>query len=145
MLSAFKKGDSAYSKKIDTPLLTEPKPLAATSAKVGFAVKLDIDEVRGPWLHVTTKDANGWIFQGNVTETKPTAAPSAGLTTVSADSTDTVAAARPLAEAAEGYSSRHGDGKAKEDVEWVDAQSAETTEDEVVAYLRDNEKGEYQK
>lgn len=145
ILTAFKKGDTAYSKKIDTPLLAEPKPLAATSAKVAFAEKLAVDEVRGSWLHVSTKDASGWIFQGNVTETKPSAAPSAGITSVSADSTDTVAAARPLTEAAEGYSERHSDGKAKADVEWVDAQSAMATEELIVAYMRENEKGEYQK
>jgi hypothetical protein len=38
MLTAFKKGDTAYSKKVDTPLLAEPKPLAAASAKVGCGV-----------------------------------------------------------------------------------------------------------
>jgi hypothetical protein len=145
MLTAFKKGDTAYSKKVDTPLLAEPKPLAAASAKVGFAEKLEVDEVRGSWLHVSAKNAAGWIFQGNVSESKPTAAPSAGITTVSADSTDTVAAARPLTEAAEGYSGRHGDGNAKTDVEWVDALSAMATEELVVAYMRENEKGEYQK
>jgi SH3-like domain-containing protein len=69
MLTAFKKGDTAYSKKVETPLLAEPKPLAAASAKVGFAEKLEVDEVRGSWLHVSAKNAAGWIFQGNVWNT----------------------------------------------------------------------------
>lgn len=145
MLAAFKKGDTVYAKKITTPLLAEPRPLATAAGNVDFGVALKVDEVSGPWLRVTTREASGWVFEGNVAEEKPSRAPSAGLTKVTADSTDTVAAARPLTEAAEGYSSRHNGAQARADVAWVDAQAAGIPDDEVVAYMRDNDKGEYRK
>jgi hypothetical protein len=145
MLTAFKKGDTVYAKKITTPLLAEPRPLAAASTQVDFGVALAVEEVTGSWLRVTASDASGWVFAGNVADEKPSRVPSAGLTQVSADSTDTTAAARPLAVAAEGYSARHDGAEAQAGVEWLDAQSAAIAEDEIVAYMRENEKGEYRK
>lgn len=141
--TAFKAGDTAYSKRIDTPLLADPKPLAATAGKVGFAAALKVREVRGAWLHVQAKDGSGWVFEGNVSDDKPTLTPTAKLTAVTADSTDTTAAARPLTEAAEGYATRHAEAKDKADVEWIDATSAGIPDDEIVVFMRDNKKGEY--
>jgi hypothetical protein len=145
LLTAFKKGDTVYAKKIETVLRADPRPLGAASAKVTFGTALNVQDVTGPWLQVRAADASGWIFEGNVAGEKPAQAPSAGLTKISADSTDTTAAARPLSEAGEAYASRHDSTAARADVEWVDAQSAAISEEDLVAYLRDNEKGEYRK
>lgn len=145
LLTAFKQGDTVYAKKIESALLVDPRPLAAASAKVGFGTALEVRDVSGAWLQVAAGNDSGWIFEGNVAGEKPSQAPSAGLTKVTADSTDTTAAARPLTEAGEAYASRHDSAIARADVEWIDAQAAAVTEEEVVTYLRENEKGEFRK
>ena len=140
---AFDKGDTAFSKRNETKLLAEPKPLAEAAGSVGFAEPLKIEEIRGPWLRVKTKKATGWIFQGNVAASKPSLAPAAGLTTVSASETDTVAAGRGIAPAAEGFAARHGAAAAQADLEWLDAESDKADGESVDAFLRDNQLGEY--
>lgn len=140
----FKKGQKVWSKRQETPLLADPKPLAAVEARIGFAVKLSISEVQGSWLKVKSREGRGWVFQGNVADDKPSLAPGAGWTTVDAAQTDTVAAARPLAPAAEGYADRHGSATARSDLDWLDAQAALVTSDLLVVYMSSNELGEYQ-
>jgi len=142
-VAAIEKGGTVFSKRNETSLRAEPSALAAASGKTGFAEPLKVEEVRGSWLRVKAAKAAGWVFTGNIAEEKPTLPPPAGLTTVSASETDTVAAARPLAPAAEGFAGRHDAGKVKEDVEWLDAESAKVKGEAVEAYLRDNKKGEY--
>jgi hypothetical protein len=143
-VAAIEKGGKVYSKRNETPLLAEPKPLAAVVGKVAFAEVLAIEEIQGSWLKVKAKKVAGWIFTGNIAEDKPSQAPSAGLTTVSASDTNTAAAARPLAPAAEGYVARHNAGESKADVEWLDKTAGELKPAVIEAYLRDNKKGEYQ-
>lgn len=143
-IAALEKGGKAFAKRNETPLLAEPRPLAAATGTVGFAEVLAIEEVRGSWLRVKAKKTAGWVFAGNVAADKPTTPPPAGLTTVAASETTTAAAARPLAPAAEGFADRHDAGKARADVEWLDRESARVTAAQVEAYLRDNQKGEYQ-
>lgn len=143
-MAALEKGGTAYSKRNETSLLAEPRALASAVAKVKFAEALKIEEVQGMWLRVKTAQATGWVFAGNVAEDKPTQAPGAGLTTVAASDTNTVAAARPLAPAAEGFAERHGAADAQADVEWLDKKSATVTAADIDAYLRDNKKGEFQ-
>ncbi len=142
-VAALKKGDTVFSKRNETPLLAEPRPLAPAAAKVGFATALEIEEARGNWLRVKTGKDAGWIFLGNISEEKPKHAPPAGLTSVAASGTTTAAAARPLAPAAEGFATRHNAGNAKDDVQWLDSAAAGVSEDDVVAYLSENKKGEY--
>ncbi|OHE88757.1 MAG: hypothetical protein A3G75_14370 [Verrucomicrobia bacterium RIFCSPLOWO2_12_FULL_64_8] len=142
--AALDKGGTAYSKKNETSILTEPKPLAAATGKVGFAEALKIEEVRGLWLRVKTKKVAGWVFSGNVADEKPTLAPAASLTTTKASDTDTVAAARPLTEASKEFAARHHGASAQADIEWLDQQALTVKPDEVDAYIRDNQKGEYQ-
>ena len=142
-LAAYEKGGTAFAKRNETSLLAEPKPLAAVAGKTAFADPLKIEEVQGSWLRVKAAKASGWVFAGNVAEDKPTLPPPAGLTTVSASETDTVAAARPLAPAAEGFATRHDADKAKSDVEWLDAESAKVKGEAVETYLRENKKGEF--
>lgn len=142
--AALEKGGTAWSKKNETSILAEPKPLAAAAGKAGFAEPLAIEEVRGAWLRVKAKDAAGWVFAGNVADEKPTVPPPAFLTTVKASETDTVAAARPLTDAAKDFAARHDAASAQADVEWLDQQSATMRREDVDAWLRDNQKGEYQ-
>jgi hypothetical protein len=142
-VAALKKGDTVFSKRNETSLLAEPKPLAPAAAKVGFAESLRIEEVRGNWLRVKARKAEGWVFLGNVAEEKPKHAPAAGLTTVSASETNTAAAARPLAPAAEGFAARHDAGRALADLEWLDATTAQMPDSAVVAYMQENKKGEF--
>lgn len=142
-VAAIEKGGTVFSKRNETSLRAEPSALAPAAGKTGFAESLKVEEVRGSWLRVKAAKTAGWVFTGNVAEEKPTLPPPAGLTTVSASETDTVAAARPLAPAAEGFADRHDADKAKADVEWIDAESAKVKGDDVETYLRDNKKGEY--
>lgn len=143
-VAAIEKGGKVYAKRNDTPLLTEPRKLDSVAGKVAFAEVLTIEEINGTWLKVKARKVGGWIFQGNVAAQKPSQAPSEGLTTVAANETNTAAAARPLADAAEAYVTRHDAGESKADVEWLDATAAALDPAEIEAYLRNNRKGEYQ-
>jgi hypothetical protein len=140
---ALKKGQKVWSKHHETALLAEPRPLASAQAAVGFAAKLKILEVQGAWLRVRSDGGEGWVFEGNVAPDKPELPPASALTTLDASQTDTVAAARPLAPAAEGYAARHGATAAQADIDWIDAEAARIPAEEVLAYLSANHKGEY--
>lgn len=140
----FKKGKKVWSKHYETPLLAEPSPLASVLFTVGFAEKLSILEVRGTWLLVKSNKDEGWVFNGNIATEKPSMAPAAGWTTVDASETNTVAAARPLAPAAEEYAARHDAGEAQADIDWIDTESDRVTTLDIIAYLVANQKGEYQ-
>jgi hypothetical protein len=142
--NAVDKGGTVYSKRNETNLLAEPKPLASAVGKAGFAEALKVVEVRGTWLKVTGKAAAGWVFGGNVANDKPTLAPPAGLTSIEASDTNTAAAARPLAPAANTYAERHGAGDPRRDVEWIDAQAAKLSPAAITTYLKTHKKGEYQ-
>ena len=143
-IAEFEQGDKVWSKHLETKLLSEPKPLAGAQSTVGFAEKLSVKEVRGTWLRVKSDDGEGWIFQGNVANDKPSLAPAAGLTQVAASETDTVAAARPLAPAAKDFATRHGQESAQADVDWIDLEASRVTGGDLVAYMSANQKGEYQ-
>lgn len=142
-VAAIEKGGTVFSKRNETSLRAEPSALASAAGKAGFAEALKVEEVRGSWLRVKAAKAAGWVFTGNIAEEKPTLAPPAGLTTVSASETDTVAAARPLAPAAEGFAARHDADKPKADVEWLDAEAATVNGEAIESYLRENKKGEF--
>src|SRR5687768_9389980 len=71
VLAALAVGGTAYTKRPETVLLEEPKPLAATKARVAYAQALKIEEVRGSWLRVNDGKASGWVFAGNLAEEKP--------------------------------------------------------------------------
>ncbi len=140
---ALKKGQKVWSKHHQTALLAEPSPLAGAQATVGFAEKLKVLEVQGAWLRVRGDNDEGWVFEGNIAVNKPELPPASALTTMDAAQTDTVAAARPLAPAAEDYAARHGATAAQADIDWIDAEAARLPADEVVAYMSANRKGEY--
>jgi len=139
----YKKGQKVWSKHYETALLAEPSPLADAVAKVGFAEKLSIRESRGTWLRVKSDEGEGWVFQGNIAVEKPSLAPAAGWTTVEASQTDTVAAARPLEPAAKNYAQRHNAQEAEADIDWLDAQAALVSNQEIIEYLSAGQLGEY--
>ena len=104
-----------------------------------------IEEVRGAWLRVSDGPVGGWVFAGNLTDTKP--AEVKGLldgAPVAASQTTATAAARPLDEAALQYASGQNLAASQEDLEWMITACATVTPEEVEAYLREKKRGEYQ-
>ena len=140
----FKKRQKVWSKHHETPLLAEPSPLAPVEATIGFGEKLSIREIQRSWLKVESDEGEGWVFQGNIATDKPKMAPGVGLSRMDASQTDTVAAARPLAPAAETYAERNNALDAKADLDWLDAEADALADEELVLYMSENRIGEYQ-
>jgi hypothetical protein len=143
-LAAFAAGGTAFTKRVRTDLLTDSRPFAPVSAQVGYARKLRIDEVRGLWLHVHDGASAGWVFSGNVAEEKPSDTKGMDGVPMAASKTSATAAARPLAPAAEQYGDRKGLAQAKDDVLWLEGESDAVKPDQVDAFLKANQKGEFQ-
>ena len=145
VLLAYESGGLAYTKRLETKLLAEPKPLAEAVGKLAYGRKVKIEEVRGAWLRVSDGPATGWVFAGNLTDTKP--AEVKGLldgSPVLASQTTATAAARPLDEAAASYASGNNLVSAREDLEWMLTECAAITHEDVEAYLQENKRGQYQ-
>lgn len=142
--AALKKGGAAYTKRMETALLAEPKPFAATVANIEFAESLSIDEVRGSWLRVTHKKLKktGWVYAGNVADDEPVIPPAEGMTAGQASETSTATAARPLTRAAREYAESQGQPPQLQD--WLAQAAAAVTDDDITRYLSENKKGEYQ-
>ncbi len=144
-LLAYDVGGFTYTKRVETNLLAEPKPLAEAAAKIAYGHKLKVEEIRGAWLRVSEGANAGWVFTGNLSDTKP--AEVKGLldgAPLAASQTTATAAARPLNEAAVAYASGNNLAAAQEDLEWMVTACAAITTEEVEAYLQQNKKGEYQ-
>lgn len=144
-LLAYEAGGFAYTKRTETKLLTEPKPLAAAAATLARGRKVQIEEVRGAWLRVSDGPKAGWVFAGNLAAEKP--AEVAGLldgAPLAASKTTATAAARPLDEAATAYATGNNLAAAQEDLEWLIAACAAIPDEDVDTYLQDNKRGEYQ-
>ena len=120
-LAAYQAGGFAFTKRADTPLLSDPKPLAAPTAKLAFARREKIEEVRGPRVRVSDgPKTSGWIFSGNLTEIKPTEGKGTDGLGLSASTTTATAAARPLTPAAVEYADRRQIAtNAREDLDWL--------------------------
>jgi hypothetical protein len=145
VLAAFKAGGVAYTKRPETALLTEPSPLAAPAARVGYARELKVEELRGLWLRVSDgQGAAGWVFSGNVAEEKPAEVRGLDGLPLAASETSATAAARPLAPAAVAYGQRRGLQAASADLTWLEQASDAITRDKVEAFLKEQKKGEFQ-
>jgi len=70
-LAAFEAGGIAYTKRLETVARAEPRALAAAAGKFGYARKLKVLEVRDGWLRVSEGKISGWVFAGNLSDTKP--------------------------------------------------------------------------
>ncbi len=141
---AFSPGGTAYTKRFKTTLLAEPAPLAASAGDVPFAHKFTVKEVRGNWLRVSDGSTKGWVFVGNVTDTKPTEVKGFDGLPVAASKTTATAAARPLTPAAEDYSKRHNLVDARGDLDWLNAQCHGVSDADVEKFLQEKKKGEFQ-
>lgn len=144
-LFAFEAGSFAFTKRAETKLLAEPKPLAETAGTLPFGHQVKIDEVQGAWLRVSEGDTAGWVFKGNLALTKP--AEVKGLldgVPQTASETTATAAARPLSPVVNQYATARSLASAQGDLEWVISECASLTPEEVDAYLQAQKKGEYQ-
>ena len=144
-LAAFEAGSFAYTKRQETALLAEPKPLAASTATLPFGRKLTIDEVKGAWLRVSDGPTTGWVFRGNLTATKPAEVKGLldGVPQLASQTTAT-AAARPLSPAAADYAAGKNLSSAQADLEWIITECATLTTEDVDAYMQAGKKGAYQ-
>lgn len=142
--AALTAGGSAYTKRLETNLLAEPAPLAAVTGKVAFGKKVSIQEARGAWLRVSDGAAAGWVFSGNLSETKPAEGKGLDGLGLSASATTATAAARPLTPAGEEYAARRNLTSARDDLNWLIAQCQAITPKQVESYLKEQKKGEYQ-
>jgi hypothetical protein len=142
--AAYAPGGTAYTKRLDTALLAEPSPLAQALARIGYAHKLKVEEVRGAWLRVSEGKTAGWVFAGNLAEQKPAENKGLDGLPVAASETTAAAAARPLAPAAGDYAGRRGLAQARTDVEWMEHASDAITNDQLQAFRQAQKKGEFQ-
>jgi hypothetical protein len=136
-------GGTAYSKRFETKLLAEPSPLAAVATKIGLGLKLDILETKGAWLRVKAPTGAGWVFSGNVSETKLEEVTGTGDTVVTANRTTATAAVRGLSDVGTKYAARRNLHSAQEDMDWMLDQSDHVTPADVEKFLQDQKKGEY--
>jgi len=142
--AALAAGGLAYTKRFKTILLAEPSPLAAPAGELDPGRKLAVNEVRGRWLRVSDGPATGWVFSGNVAETKPEEAKGADGLPLAASQTTATAAARPLTPAAAEYATRRNLEDAREDLAWLLEECKAFTPEEVAAFMQAQKKGEYQ-
>lgn len=142
--AAFAPGGTAYTKRVETALLTEPKMLATPLTRLAYAKKLQVEAVSGAWVRVSDGSRTGWIFGGNLAEEKPSETRGLDGLPVAASATSAAAAARPLVPAAEEYSRRRGLGNAAEDLVWLAQQEATLTPAAVQEFLQTQKKGEFQ-
>lgn len=142
--AAFSAGGTAYTKRVETALLSEPKVLAAPVARVPYARKLKVEETQGAWLRVSDGKKTGWVFAGNLSDTKPSETRGLDGLPLAASQTSAATAARPLTPTSEQYSQRHGLMSAATDLAWLQSQQAKISPDAVQAFLREQKKGEFQ-
>jgi hypothetical protein len=142
--AAFEVGTFAYTKRLETNLLAEPKPTAESTGKIAFAHKVKVDEIKGPWLRVSEGAVAGWVFAANLSDAKPNENARLDGVALLASKTTATAAARPLDEAVVKYAEQRDLQSAGEDLQWMLTASDAITDDEVTAYLQENKKGEYQ-
>lgn len=118
--------------------------LASPVARVPYAAKLKVEEAKGSWLRVSDGRNSGWVFGGNLAEAKPSETRGLDGLPVAASETNAAAAARPLMDASQEYSQRHGLASAADDLTWLNEQRTKISDEDVQAFLRSEKKGEFQ-
>ena len=141
--AVFEAGTVAFTKRAETVLLAEPKPLAAPAGKIAYAHPVKVEEVQGAWLRVSEGKVAGWVFAGNLAATKPAEGGLDGLP-LAASRTTATAAARPLDDAVVKYAEQRDLGSAKDDLEWLQQSCAALTPADVDHFLQEQKKGEFQ-
>ena len=142
--AAYSVGGTAYTKRFKTTLLAEPSPLAAPAGDLNLGRKLVIKEVRGNWVRVADGSTKGWVFVGNLSDTKPAEVKGLDGLPVAASATTATAAARPLTPAANDYAERRNLGDARGDLNWLNTECHAIRNADVDKFLQENQKGEYQ-
>jgi hypothetical protein len=142
--AAFTAGGAAYTKRVETALLAEPKVLAPTVARVPYGKKLKVEEVQGAWLRVSNGRKAGWVFAGNLADAKPSETRGIDGLPLAASETSASTAARPLTPVSEEYSERHGLTDAADDLNWLREQLGGISDEDVQTFLREQKKGEFQ-
>lgn len=142
--AAFSAGGAAYTKRFETALLSEPKMLATAIAKIPYAQKLKIEAVQGAWVQVNDGKKTGWVFAGNLTDTRPSETRGLDGLPLAASKTSASTAARPLTETSQQYSERRGLANAADDLNWLQQQNRALSDEDVQAFLREQKKGEFQ-
>jgi hypothetical protein len=141
--AAFTKGGTAYTKRVETPLLAEPSALATPVTKVAYARTLKIEDIKGSWVKVNDSSKSGWVFAGNLAEEKPDDNQGLDGLPIQAASTTATAAARPLTPAALEYATRRGMGSAEGDIKWLRETADAITTSQAIAYLKEQKRGEF--
>ena len=141
---AYTVGSEAYTKRLETILRAEPRALAEESGRIGYARKLKVVEVRGNWLLVSERNIRGWVFAGNLADTKPVEKKGTDGLGLAASKTTATAAARPLTPAAANYAEANNLMQAGDDLDWLLAQCAELSPADLDAFLQEHRKGEHQ-
>ena len=142
--AGFAPGGAAYTKRVETALLSEPKMLATATTRVPYATRLKVEDVQGNWLRVSDGRKTGWVFGGNLTEEKPSETRGLDGLPLAASQTSAATAARPLTPASEQYSGRHGLETAASDLIGRYQQRGVSTPEKVQAFLEAHKKGEFQ-
>lgn len=142
--AVFTAGRDAYTKRVQTALLSEPKMLAKPVAQLPYAQKLRVEEVQGSWLRVSDGRRAGWIFAGNLSEEKPSSTKGLDGLPLAASATTASTAARPLTPTSTDYSERRGLAAAATDLQWLEQQHALLPAHTVQAFLKSERKGEFQ-
>ncbi len=143
--AAFTAGSTAYTKRFeDQPARRAFQALAPVNGKLRFASKLKVKEIRGNWVLIGDGSAKGWVFTGNLAETKPAEGTGLDKLGLSASTTTATAAAHPLTPAANDYAERRNLGDARGDLNWLNTECHAITNADVEKFLRGKKKGEYQ-
>ncbi len=144
VLLAYEAGGFAYTKRVETKLLAEPKPLAEPAGSLSFGRKVKIEQVQGAWLRISDGPAAGWVFAGNLSATKPDEGKGLDGVPLLASQTTATAAARPLTPAAAEYAARRNLTNAREDLDWLLTECHALTPEDVGTFLQEKKKGEFQ-
>jgi len=142
--AAFQAGSFAYTKRVETKLLAEPKALAEPTGTVAFAHKVKVEEIKGSWLRVSEGEVAGWVFAANLSDTEPNEGAKLDGVALLASNTTATTAARPLDDAVVDYANQRNLGDARGDLEWMMAACAEIKEENVTEFLQEQKKGEFQ-
>lgn len=143
-LLAYEAGGFAFTKRFETKLLAEPKPLAEASGKLALGRKVKVEEVKGPWVRISDGPTAGWVFSGNLSATAPAENKGLDGLPVTASQTTATAAARGLAPAAAEYAARRNLNNARNDLDWLFTECEAFTPEVVDAFLQEKQKGEFQ-
>lgn len=144
LFAVFTPGGEAYTKRLETALLSEPKMLSKPVAQLPYARKVRIEQIEGSWIRVSDGKRSGWIFAGNLAEQKPSEQKGLDGLPIAASQTSASTAARPLTPASTDYSQRRGLADAANDLQWLENQSALIGPATVQEFLQSEKKGEFQ-